>query len=134
MNRSVEDALDGFCFRSTHPTGYAPCFSPQAPPLPALLDVGAVLGVAVEQQRLPALARADVLLARLAPARMRDFRIDVRPEAVLARLQRFPEALRPLISEAEARDRFDRLEPVLPRHGEPQRGAHRLGDRLAVGA
>src|SRR5215468_6195815 len=107
---------------------------PQALALESLVEAGDVLGVAVEQERRPALAGADVLLARLAPARMRHLRIDVRPEPVLARLQRLPEALRPLVGEAEAGDRLDRLEPVLPRHGEPQRRAHRLGNRLAVGA
>src|SRR5689334_22893922 len=107
---------------------------PQALAFEPFVDSGDVVGVAVEQERRAALAGADVLLARLAPARMRHLRIDVGPEAVLAALQRFPEALRPLVGEAEAGDRFDRLEAVLPRYRKPQRRAHRSGDRLAVGA
>src|SRR5690349_20517374 len=86
----------------------------QAPALEPLVDAGDVVGVAVEQERRAALAGADVLLARLAPARMRHLRIDVGPEAVLGALQRFPETLWPLVGEAEARDRLDRLEAVLP--------------------
>src|SRR5258708_40366982 len=93
-----------------------------------------IVAVAVEQQRRPSLAGADDFLALLAPARMRHRRIDVRPETIFGRRQRFPETLRPAIGEAEAPDRFDRLESVFPRQREPQRRALLLGHRLAIGA
>ena len=107
---------------------------PQPLFLQALVQVGDVFAVAVEQQRRLALVGADDLLGRLAPARMRDLRIDVGPEAVFGRLQRLPVALRPLVGEGEAHDRLDRLEAVLPRRREPHRRAHLLRHRLAVGA
>ena len=74
---------------------------PQPLVLEALVEVGDVFAVAVEQQRRPPLAGADHLLGRLAPARMRHLRIDVGPEAVFGRLQRLPVALRPLVGEGE---------------------------------
>src|SRR5262245_13452584 len=94
--------------------------------------MGDIVAIAIEQQRRPALAGADQLLGRLAPAWMRNLRIDVGPEAVLAALQRFPVALGALVGEVEAHDRLDRLEPVLPRNRQPQRRALLLRHRLAV--
>src|SRR5205085_4311966 len=80
---------------------------PQALLLEPVIKVRDVLAVAIVQQRRPALLGADILLGRLAPARMRHLRIDVRPEAILGGLQRFPETLRALITESEMIDRFD---------------------------
>src|ERR1019366_8130342 len=111
--------------RSSHPQPLA---------LQPLVDVGDAVAVAVEDQRRPVLAGADHFLARLAPARMRHCRIDVGPEAVFRRLQRLPITLRPLLGEAEAHDRLDRLEAVFPRHRQPQRRAVLLEHRVAVGA
>src|SRR5262245_11873150 len=105
---------------------------PQALFLEPLVEVGNVFAITVEQQRRLALAGADELFRRLAPAWMRDLRIDVGPEAVFRRLQRLPVALRPLVGEGEAHDRLDRLEAILPRHRQPDRRAHLLGHRLAV--
>src|SRR5438105_9404143 len=63
----------------------------------ALVQIGDEFAVAVEQKRRPPLARADIFLACLAPARMRHLRIHVRPEPVFACLQHFPRSLRPLV-------------------------------------
>src|SRR5688500_454672 len=104
---------------------------PEALLLEALIQMGDVFAVAVEQDRRLALVGADDLLGGLAPARMRDLGIHVRPEAVFGRLQRLPVALRALVGEVEADDRLDRLEAVLPRHGEPDRRAHLLRHGLA---
>src|SRR5215470_5229799 len=66
----------------THPTTNAGLSRPQALFLEPLVEVGDIFAVAVEQQRRLALAGADELLGGLAPARMRDLRIDVGPEPV----------------------------------------------------
>src|SRR5215813_12073420 len=71
------------------------------------VQTGDILTVAIEQERRSALACADNLLACLAPAWVRDFRIHVRPETILRRLQRLPHAFRTLLGEAEADDRLD---------------------------
>ncbi len=65
---------------------------------------------------------------------MRHRRVDVRPEAVLGILQRLPEALRPLVGEADADDRLDRLEAVFPRRRQAQGRAVLRRQRLAVDA
>src|SRR5215510_12877959 len=83
-----------------------PLSRPQALFLEPLVEIGNIFAVAVEQERRLALAGADEFLGRLAPARMRDLRIDVGPEAVFGRLQRLPVALRPLVGEVEPHDRF----------------------------
>src|SRR5919202_129960 len=100
----------------------------------ALVEIGDLGRIAVEELRRAALARAEQLFRGLAPARMRDLRIHIGPEAVFLRLDLLPEALRALLDEAEADDRLDRLEAVFPGHGETNRRAHRLGQGLAVGA
>ena len=61
-----------------------------------------IFAVAVEQQGRHAIAFAEHSLGCLAPARMRHVRIHVRPEAVFGGLQRLPEAVRPLVDEAES--------------------------------
>src|SRR5450830_1132792 len=94
---------------------------PQPLAVHAFVNVGDEFAIAVEQQRRLALAGAYHFLARLAPARMVDLRIDVGPEAVFGRLQRFPHALRALVGKGKAHDRLDRLEAVFPRHRQPQR-------------
>src|SRR5712691_10899222 len=79
---------------------------PQALTLQILIEVGDVFAVAVEQQRRAALTGPDHLLGGLAPARMGDLWIDVRPEAVFGRLQGFPEGFRTLIRKRHLRDRL----------------------------
>ena len=74
----------------------------------------------------------DAAFGLLAPARMVDGRIDVGEEPVFLRLQRVPGGFRHLLDELDAHDRLDALEPVLPRHDQPQRRAVLLRQRLAV--
>src|SRR5258706_15029900 len=105
----------------------APMSPPQRLTLESRVHARHIVAVAVERRRRPPLAGADDFLARLAPARMRHRRIDIGPETIFGRRQRFPKALRPPVGEAEARDRFDRLESVFPRHREAQRRALLLG-------
>ncbi len=97
-----------------------------------------LLAVAVERQRRPALgqqsALADAPFGRLAPARMIDLRVDVGIEAVLAGVLLLPGDRRLLVGEADAHDRLDALEAVLPRHHQPDRRAVLVGQRLAVEA
>src|SRR6476661_162966 len=107
--------------------------SPKSFALEPLIKRCDVFRITVEQQRRATFADADQLFARLTPARMRHLRIDVGPEAVLGSLQGLPKGPRPLVSEHEMRDRFDRLETVLPRHRKTKRRALRLRHRLAVG-
>src|SRR5262245_48523291 len=80
---------------------------PEAFLLQALVEVGDVLAVAVVELRRLALAGADELLGRLAPAWMRHLRIDVGPEPILGGLQLLPVARGPLIREGELHDRLD---------------------------
>src|SRR5829696_8871725 len=107
---------------------------------PLLLVVEAVVhprdvfAVAVVEQRRAHLIGAEDLLGRLAPARMRHLRVDVRPEAVLVCRERLPEALRALVREGEPDEGLRRFEAVLPRHGEAKRGAELVRERLAVDA
>src|SRR4051794_18041170 len=96
------------------------------------IEVADEFGVAVEQVCLDLLARGDVALLLLAPARMRHVRIDVRPEAVGARRDLLVEAERPLIREGEPDDRFHRLEAVFPWQMNADRCAHGLRKRLAI--
>src|SRR5215471_988191 len=92
-----------------------------------------LIAVAVEHQRLRGREVArDALLGRLAPARMIDVRIHVRVEAVLAGIRVVPRRVRHLVDEADADDRLDVLEPVLPRHHEADRRAVLVHQRLAV--
>src|SRR5260370_15046196 len=82
---------------------------PQPLVFEALVEAGDEFGVSVEQQRRPPLADPEQRVARLAPARMRHLRIDVRPEAVFGRLQGLPISIRALVRDAETRDRLDGL-------------------------
>src|SRR5262249_57215394 len=91
--------------------------------LQILIKISDELAIAVEQLRRHPLLCPEYALGGLAPARMRHLRIDIGPEAVLRRLERFPEAHRPLVGEGELYDRFDRLETILPRRHKPQRCA-----------
>src|SRR6185369_9513900 len=90
--------------------------------------------IAVEDLTRDPLTGTEDLFLRLAPARMRHIRIHIRPEAVFGSLQLFPEAHRTFGDEAYFHDRLDGLEPVFPRQMQPDRRAHRFGDRLAIGA
>src|SRR6266508_759756 len=107
---------------------------PQAFVLQPFVKIGDVFAIAVEDKRRLALVASDQFFRGLAPTRMRHLRIDVCPEAVLGCLQRLPVALRPLVGEAEAHDRLDRLEAVFPRHRQAQRRALNFRYRFAVGA
>src|SRR5262252_449194 len=93
-----------------------------------VVEVGDGFAVAVPFERRPPLVGAEHPLARLAPARMRDIRVDVRPEPVLAALDGFPERDRALFGKREADDRFDRFEPVFPGQYQPQRRPVLLGN------
>src|SRR5215469_12486129 len=92
------------------------------------------LAVAVPLNGRHALVGAEHPLGRLAPARMRNLGVDVRPEAVLAALHGLPEGDRALFGEREADDRLDRFETVFPRQHEAKRRAVLLWNRLAVDA
>ena len=85
-------------------------------------------------QRLALEELANPPLARLAPARMVDFGIHVRVEAVFLRRRLVPGRRRLLLREPDLHDRLDALEAVLPRHHEPQRRAVLVRQRLAVQA
>src|SRR5689334_4862353 len=82
-----------------------------------------LLAVAVEHQRRSPLheqsALADAALGGLAPARVVDVWIDVGIKAVLARVLHVPGAGGLLLGEADAHDRLDALEAILPRHHQP---------------
>src|SRR6476661_2326148 len=86
---------------------YSGASRPEAFVIQTVVETGDVVSVAIEKERRSPLAGADNLLARLAPTRMRHLRIDIRPEAVLRGLQRFPHAPRTLIREAEVHNRLD---------------------------
>ncbi len=75
--------------------------------LQAAVEIGNKLAVAIEKLRRDAVVLADDPFTRLAPARMRDLRVDVGPEAVFARLDLLPERDRPLIGELEKDDGLD---------------------------
>src|SRR5690349_4503582 len=70
--------------------------------LAALVEAGHELAVAVVELGGHALAAAQRLLGRLAPARMRHLGIHVGPEAVLVVGQPLPERDRPLLGELDA--------------------------------
>src|SRR6188472_1110531 len=71
--------------------------------------------VAVEHQRRPASQVGQASLAGLAPARVIDFRVDVRVEPILAGVRGLPRRAWLLVGKADAHDRLDALEAVLPR-------------------
>src|SRR5438309_6114858 len=96
------------------------------------VEAGHLLGVAVERQRRAASDLADPSLRRLAPARMVDRRVHVRVEAVLAGRPEVPRGRRLGLDEADAHDRLDALEPVLPRDDEAERRAVLVRQRLPV--
>src|SRR3546814_349202 len=94
--------------------------------------MGDLLGIAVEELGRHAFVGAQHPLRRLTPPGMIDLRVDVGPEAVFLRLDDLPEGLGPLVGEGEADDRLDRLETILPGHGEAQRRAVLLRNRFPV--
>src|ERR1700680_2361701 len=96
--------------------------------------MGHKLAVAVPFDGWHALVGAEHPFRRLAPARMRNFWVDVRPEPVLAALDGFPEGHRPLFGERKVDDRLDRFETVFPRQYQPQRRTVLLWNGLAVHA
>src|SRR5438132_1131858 len=96
------------------------------------VEAGHLLGVAVERQRRAASDLADPSLRRLAPARMVDRRVHVRGEAVLAGRREVPRGRRLGLDEADAHDRLDALEPVLPRDDEAERRAVLVRQRRRV--
>src|SRR5215208_4179133 len=88
---------------------------PEAFPLQIAVEAGDELAIAVEDLRRHPLPGAEHPLARLAPARMRDLRVHIGPEAVFRGLDRFPEALRPPRHQADPDQRLASLEAILPR-------------------
>src|SRR5947199_7576855 len=96
--------------------------------------MGDELAVAIPFEGRHALVGAEHPLRSLAPARVRNFGVDVRPETVLVALHGFPEGYRPLFGEREVDDRLDRFETVFPRQYQPQRCPVLLWNGLAVHA
>ena len=72
--------------------------------VPEIFDL---VAVAVEDHRRHAFVTAEKAFGLLRPARMRDARIHVRPEAVFIARQLFPEADRPLVGEGDPADALD---------------------------
>src|SRR5205807_4773520 len=93
------------------------------PEVHAGVEVPHLVGVAVERERGTAPELADPPLGRLAPARVADRGVDVRVEAVLLWRGLVPRGWRLLTREPDPHDRLRALEPVLPRHDHPDRGA-----------
>src|SRR6516162_4739386 len=87
--------------------------------LQPVIEVGHKVAVAVPFKGRHTLVSAEHPLGGLAPARMGNFRVDVRPEAVLAPLHGFPEGHRALFGKREVNDRFDRFETVFPWQYQP---------------
>src|SRR2546427_4455322 len=83
--------------------------------------------VAVEGEGRPPRELADPPLGGLAPARVIDGGVYVCVEAVLVRGGRAPRGGWLLGGETDLHDRLDPLEPVLPRHDQPQRCAILIG-------
>ena len=101
------------------------------------VQAGDLIGVAVEHQcwcPRREQASAELSFARLAPARVIDFRIHVRVEPVLLRRRHVPARERPLVREMDADDRLRALEAVLPRHDDANRRAVLVRQHLAVDA
>src|SRR4029077_12865299 len=112
---------------------YSSASRPEAFVVHAVVKAGDIVAVTIEKKRRSPLPSPDNLLARLAPARMRHLRIDIGPEAILCRLQRFPHAPRTLISEAEGHNRLDGLEAVFPGQRETQRRTMLPGEWMPIG-
>src|SRR5262245_54257349 len=74
--------------------------------LQTLVEIGDVFPVAIEEFGGDLVARAEAALGALAPARVRNIGVHVRPEAVLAALNFLPEAHGPLLDERKAHDRL----------------------------
>ena len=91
--------------------------------LHAFIHVCHLFGITVIEQGRDLFAAAKRAFGRLAPAGMRNLRVHIRPEAVLAGLHLFPERNRTFRSEREADNGFGRFEAVFPRYRQPQRGA-----------
>src|SRR6185295_10120384 len=108
--------------------------SPESLAFQVLVEARDVFAVTVEKKCRPTLTRPDDLFSCLAPAWMRYFRVDVRPEPIFGSLQRLPEALRARVRKSKTHDRLDGLESVLPRHGQAQRRAMLTRKRMPVGA
>src|SRR6266542_222379 len=100
----------------------------------SLVQTCHLLTVAVEHERLSAKKFADAPFAGLAPARMIDFRIDIRVKAVFLGLHHVPRRGRLLLDEAQFDNRLDALKAVLPRHDQAHRGAVLRRQNFAIQA
>src|SRR6185312_9972455 len=81
--------------------------SPESLAFQVLVEARDVFAVTVEKKCRPTLTRPDDLFGCLAPAWMRYFRVDVRPEPIFGSLQRLPEALRARVRKSKTHDRLD---------------------------
>src|SRR6185437_2210485 len=90
----------------------------------ALIQVCQLFGISIEHQCGLSLMKercTDATLARLAPARMRHVRVDVRVKPILLGSGLAPRRPRLLLGKADFHDRLDAFESMLPRHDESQR-------------
>src|SRR5207249_11443916 len=100
----------------------------------ARVEIGNLLGVAVERERRAPAELAETPLGRLAPARMINRRVHVRIETVLTRRGQIPRGGRLLIGETDLHDRLDALEAVLPGNDEAKWRAVLVREHFAVEA
>ena len=92
--------------------------------VPSVIEIGIHRGdpcpITVEEQGGTLFFGAEHLLRGLRPARVVEVGIDIGPEAVFVRTQRFPKRHGPLLDKLDRHDGLDVLEAVLPRHDEAQ--------------
>src|SRR4030067_1356004 len=99
------------------------CASVEFAQVHATVERRDLVGVAIEWQRRTLSEFAETPLLGLAPARVIDCRVHVCIETVLTRRGLAPAGGRLLLGETDTHDRLAALQPVLPRHHQPQRGA-----------
>jgi len=93
----------------------------------ALIDIGNVVAITVIDPGRHAFAVIQKTFIGLRPARMRDFRIYVGPEAIFIGVNVFPEAFGALVGEGKADDGFDIFKAVFPRCDQTQGAPFCLG-------
>src|ERR1041385_5752854 len=98
-----------------------PSESEVGPQVHTRVQVGYLLGIPIEWQRLATPQLADSPFRRLTPARMIHRRIDVRVKPVLARRSDLPRVAGLCRREVDFDDRLDAFESVLPRNHKAHR-------------
>jgi hypothetical protein len=83
------------------------------------VELGDLVGIAVEQQGFAFGPFPEAPLACLAPARVRDIGVDVGVKTLLLGSCGLPGAHGLLLDEAHFDNRLDALEAILPRHDQP---------------